>query len=206
VSSASTSATRDTLRFAFPLSGLPGPRSPECFLRSRSSPPSTRGSTAPPPFSKCPAVRTRGEQPSHVFISPSITQCPCNCSPELVAPSRDLSHRGLRPLVPPCRFCTHGRVSHVALNVPDPFSKPLDPRRGRPLVSGEPSPRDRAASLCSCPAPGCRISGVRPRFDGLGLIRADLISALRSGSDRSSLSPSPAPPQLGPAGQPALVR
>jgi hypothetical protein len=36
VSSALSSATRDTLWFALPLSGLPGPRSPERFLRSRS--------------------------------------------------------------------------------------------------------------------------------------------------------------------------
>jgi hypothetical protein len=36
VSSASLSAARDTLRCALPLSGLPGPRTPERFLRSRS--------------------------------------------------------------------------------------------------------------------------------------------------------------------------
>jgi hypothetical protein len=34
--------------------------------------PLTRGSIAPPPFSKRPEVRTRGEHPSHAFISPSI--------------------------------------------------------------------------------------------------------------------------------------
>jgi hypothetical protein len=117
---------------------MPGPRSPERFLRSRSPPPSTRGSTAPPPFSKHPEVRTRGEQPFHAFISPSIAQCPRNCSPELVAPLRDLSHRSLRPLVPPCRFCAHGHVCRVALNVPDPFPKPLEPHCGRPLISGDP--------------------------------------------------------------------
>jgi hypothetical protein len=47
VSSASLSATRDALWFALPLSDLPGPRSPERFLRSRSPPSSTRGSTTP---------------------------------------------------------------------------------------------------------------------------------------------------------------
>jgi hypothetical protein len=36
MSSASPLATRDTLRCALPLSGLPSPRSPERFLRSRS--------------------------------------------------------------------------------------------------------------------------------------------------------------------------
>jgi hypothetical protein len=170
------------------------------------------------------ARRRRPEAPPHPLRSPSILefalevsnlsmplfrqvspQCPRNCSPELVAPPRDLSHRGLYPLVPPCRFCAHGHVRRVTLNVPDPFPKPLEPHRGRPLVSGEPLPRDRAAPPRSCPVPGCWISGVRPRSEGLGLIRADLISALRSRSDHSSLSPSPMPMQLGPAGQLALV-
>jgi hypothetical protein len=58
VSSASPSATQDALWFALPRSDLPGPRPPERFLRSRSSPPLTRGSTAPPPFPKRPGVRT----------------------------------------------------------------------------------------------------------------------------------------------------
>jgi hypothetical protein len=133
-------------------------------------------------------------------------QSPRNCSPELVVLPRDFSHRGLCSLAPPCRFCTHGRVRRVALNVPDPFPKPLEPRRGCPLVSGEPSPWDRAAPPRSCPASGHWILGVRPRSNDLGLIIADLISALRSRSDRSSHSPSPAPLPLGLAGQPALVR
>jgi hypothetical protein len=76
VSSASPSATRYALWFALPLSDLPGPRSPERFLRRQSLPPLTRGSTAPPPFPKCPRVRTQGEQPSHSFISPSIAPVP----------------------------------------------------------------------------------------------------------------------------------
>jgi hypothetical protein len=38
--------------------------------------PSTRGSIAPPSFSKRPRVRTRGEHPSHAFILPSITSAP----------------------------------------------------------------------------------------------------------------------------------
>jgi hypothetical protein len=91
VSSDLSSATRDTLWFALPLSYLPGLRSPENFLRSQCPPPSTRGSTAPPSFPKRPGVCTRGEQPSHVFISPCIAQCPRNCSPEVVASPRDLS-------------------------------------------------------------------------------------------------------------------
>jgi hypothetical protein len=37
---------------------------------------STRGSIAPPLFSKHSGVRTRGEQPSHAFISPSIAPEP----------------------------------------------------------------------------------------------------------------------------------
>jgi hypothetical protein len=59
-------------------------------------------------------------------------QSPHNCSLELVAPSRDFSHHDMRSLAPPCRFCAHGRVRRVALNVPDPFLKPIEPHRGRP--------------------------------------------------------------------------
>jgi hypothetical protein len=95
--------------------------------------------------------RCRPEAPSHLRHSPSVPefalevstltmplfrqispQRPCNCSPVLAAPPRNLFHRGLRSLAPPRRFCTHGRVRRVALNVSDPFPKPLEPRRGRP--------------------------------------------------------------------------
>jgi hypothetical protein len=68
------------------------------------------------------------------------------------------------------------------------------------------SPRDRAAPPRPRPAASRWISGVCPRSDSLDFIRAGLISALRSRSDRSSLSPSPVLLPLGPAGQPALVR
>ena len=95
--------------------------------------------------------RRRPEAPSHPRRSPSIPEFalevstlpmplfrqvsslrPRNCSPELVAPSRNLSHRGLHSLAPPCRFCAHGHVRRVALNVSDPFPKPLEPRHGQP--------------------------------------------------------------------------
>jgi hypothetical protein len=76
VSSASPSATRDTLRFAFSLPGFPGPRTPKHFLRSRSPPSSTRGSTAPPPSLKRSGVRTRGEQPSRALNSAVIALLP----------------------------------------------------------------------------------------------------------------------------------
>jgi hypothetical protein len=49
-------------------------RSSSCAVGA--TPPSTRGSTAPPPFSKHPGVRTRGEHPSHVVISRSIIPAP----------------------------------------------------------------------------------------------------------------------------------
>jgi hypothetical protein len=56
---------------------------------------------------------------------------PRNCSPELAAPPRNLFHRGLRYLAPPCRFCAHGCVHRDVLNVSVLFPKPLEPRRGR---------------------------------------------------------------------------
>jgi hypothetical protein len=93
----------------------------------------------------------RPEAPSHPRCSPNVPefalevstlpmplfrqvspQRPCNCSPELAAPPRNLFHRGLRSLAPLCRFYAHSRVRHVVLNVYDPFPKPLEPRRGQP--------------------------------------------------------------------------
>jgi hypothetical protein len=94
-------------------------------------PPSTQGSTAPPPFSKRPGVRTRGEHPSHAVISPSIIPAPA----QLLA---GVSCATAKPFLPqsafsgaPCRFCAHGRVRRVALNMSDRFPKPPEPRRGR---------------------------------------------------------------------------
>jgi hypothetical protein len=58
VSSALPSATRDTLWFALPLSGLPGPRSPKRFLRSRVP------ATVDPKLHRTPAV-LQASQSSH---------------------------------------------------------------------------------------------------------------------------------------------
>jgi hypothetical protein len=46
-------------------------------------------------------------------------------------PPRNLFHRGMRSLAPPCRFCAHGCVRRDVLNVSGPFPKPQEPRRGR---------------------------------------------------------------------------
>jgi hypothetical protein len=97
----------------------------------------------------------------------------------------------------PRRRDAHGCVHHVALNMPNHFPKTLDPRRGCSPRLREPSPRDRAAPPRSCPATGCWILGVHPRFGGLDLIRADMISALRSRSGRSPLSPPTRAPAAG---------
>jgi hypothetical protein len=71
-----------------------------------------------------------------------------------------------------------------------------------PLISGETSPRGRAAPPHPSPV-ACRwISGVRPRSSGLDLIRPNLILTAQSRSNRSPLSPSPAPLLLGTAYQP----
>jgi hypothetical protein len=116
--------------------------------------------------------RRRPEAPSHPCRSPSVPefalemstllmplfrqvspQRPRTCSPELAVAPWNLSHHGLHSLTPPCRFCAHGHVRCVALNVSDPFPKPLERHRGRPLVFGEPSPWDRAAPPRSGLAP-----------------------------------------------------
>jgi hypothetical protein len=94
-------------------------------------PPSTRGSTVAPPFSKRPGVRTRGEQPSHALNSPNIAPEPTQFLARVSCAAVELFHRGLRSLAPPCRFCAHGRVRRDTLNVSGPFPKPPEPRRGR---------------------------------------------------------------------------
>jgi hypothetical protein len=59
-----------------PLSGLPGPRSPERFLCSWSPVAVDPTLHRTLPFSKHPGVRTRGGHPSHAHISPSIALAP----------------------------------------------------------------------------------------------------------------------------------
>jgi hypothetical protein len=92
----------------------------------------------------------RPEAPPHPHHSPSVLefalevsnlpmplihqvqhQSPRNCSPELSAPPRNLFHRGLHSLAPPCWFCVHGCVRRDVLNVFGPFPKPPEPRRGQ---------------------------------------------------------------------------
>jgi hypothetical protein len=129
--------------------------------------PSTRGSIAPcrsPSVSEFALEVSTLSMPLFRQVSP---QNPHNCSSELVAPPQDFSHRGLRSLVPPCRLCAHGCVRRVALNVPHPFPTLLEPHRGCPLVSSEPSLWDRAAPPRLCRAPGRWILNVRPRSGGL---------------------------------------
>jgi hypothetical protein len=92
----------------------------------------------------------RPEPPPHPHHSPSVPEFalevsilpmplfrqvsslrPRNCSSELVAPPQNLFYRGLRSLAPQCRFCAHGRVRRVALNVSDPSPKPQEPHHSR---------------------------------------------------------------------------
>jgi hypothetical protein len=206
VSSASPSATRDTLRFAFSIPGLPGPRSPEHFLRSRSPPPSTQGSPHPHRPLSAPEFALEARNLPVPLIRPLLPFGPCNSSPELIRIVVSPPRRVTRSLVLLCQRGAHGRVRQIALSAlelytPNPYSLAVVV----PLVSGEPSPRDRAALPHPRPTASRWISGVHPRSGGLDLIRVDLISALRSRSDCSPLSPSPVPLPLGPAGQPALV-
>jgi hypothetical protein len=176
VSSASPSATRDTLWFALPLSGFPGPRTPEHFLRSRSPPPSTQGSTTPPPFPKHPEVRSRGEQPSHAFISLSIVPVPAQFLAGVDPRRRSPPRRVLHPLVPSCQFCAHGRVRQIALSTLELFPKPLEPR----YVQSSRLRRDFTAGL----------SGARARPPAVGSGAPSEIGRFRINQKRSNLSPS----------------
>jgi hypothetical protein len=136
------------------------------------------------------------------LISSLLSLCLRNSSSELirtaVSPPRCVPHSpvALR------RRGTHGRVRHVALNTLTLSLSPWSPIVDVPLVFGETSPWGRATPPRPCPAISCWIPSVCPRSGGLDLIRVDLISALRSRSGRSPLSPSPVPLSLGPACQP----
>jgi hypothetical protein len=129
-------------------------------------------------------------------------QCPHNSSSELIRAAVSPPRRVLRPPKLPRQRGTHGRVRHVALNALELFPKPLEPSRGRPPRLQ----RDLTVRPSGATAPASDQQpldlGRRPRSVGLDLTRADLISALRSRSDCSPLSPSPTPLPLGPAGQP----
>jgi hypothetical protein len=115
-----------------------------------------------------------------------------------VSPPRRVPHSQV-----PLRRCdAHGWVRHVAVNVPEPFPKPLKPFMVVPVVSGEIPSRGRAAPPHPRPIAGRWISGVRPRSGGLDLIRTDLISTVRCRSSSSAPLPSPAPLLMGPACQP----
>jgi hypothetical protein len=161
VSSALPSATRDTLWFALPLFSLPGLRSPERFLRNRSPTAVDPRLHHPPLFSKRPKVHTRGEHPSHAFISPSIAPKPAqlltgvSCAATGLFPPRSVFSGKDRTVV----FCTHSRVRRVTLNKPDPFPKPLEPRRGRP-------PRLRRALAVGPNGATALMSGPRPLDPG----------------------------------------
>jgi hypothetical protein len=100
--------------------------------------PSTRGSTTPLPSSTRSGVHTRGEHLPTPLIRLLLPFCPRDCSPELIRAAVSPSRRMQRPLVLPRQRDTHGRVRQTALNAPELFPKPLEPRRGQ-------SPRLRRA-------------------------------------------------------------
>jgi hypothetical protein len=114
---------------------------PPCCARSTftgavlaQSEPRHRRPKAPPRPRRSPGVSEFALEVSNLPM-PLIHQVPHlsprNCSPELVAPLRNLFHRGLRSLAPPCWFRAHGCVRRDVLNVSGPIPKPPEPRRGR---------------------------------------------------------------------------
>jgi hypothetical protein len=130
------------LRLAVSYSGHPSVCPlPPCCARSMltgadltQSKPHRRRLEAPPHPHRSPSVPEFALEVSNLLM-PLIHQVPHqsrrNNSPKLAAPPRNLFHRGLRSLAPPCRFCAHCCVRCDALNVSGPFPKPPDPRRGR---------------------------------------------------------------------------
>jgi hypothetical protein len=104
-------------------------RSSSCTVGA--PPLSTRGSTAP---RRSPSVSKFALEVSNLpmpLICQLSHQSPRNCSLELATSPRNLFHRSLRSLAPPCQFCAHGCVRRDVLNVSCPFPKPPEPRRGR---------------------------------------------------------------------------
>jgi hypothetical protein len=73
-----------------------------------------------------------------------------DCSPELPHATVSPPCHVQRPLVLP-RLCdAHDRVRQTALNTPELVPNPLEPAVASTLISGEPSPWDRAAPPCLC--------------------------------------------------------
>jgi hypothetical protein len=155
VSFALSSATQDTLWFALPLSGLPDPRSPEHFLRSRSTVAVDPRLHRTLSFSKRLRVRTRGEHPFHAFISPSIAPEPAqlligvSCAAAGLFPPRSAFSGAPVPVMRPwlCSPCRPERAS------PFPYapraSSWLPPRLQRALAVGP----SGATALMSGPRP-----------------------------------------------------
>jgi hypothetical protein len=134
VSFALPSATWDTLRCALSIPAAPGPRSPECFLRSRSPPPSPHRPVEPLRLRRCfamPALLLEVSNLPVPLIWLSLLYSSSNCSPEQSSAAVIPLRRGLRSLVPPRRREGHGRVRQTPLIAPGPVLEPLEPRRGR---------------------------------------------------------------------------
>jgi hypothetical protein len=114
---------------------------PPCYARSTltgavlsQSEPRLRRPKAPPHPHRSPSVPEFALEVSNLpmpLIRQVSPQRPHNFSLELAAPPRNLFHRGMHSLAPPCWFSAHGRVHHDALNVSGLLPKPPEPRRGR---------------------------------------------------------------------------
>jgi hypothetical protein len=100
VSSASSSATWDTPRFALFIFVLPSPRSPEHFLRSRSPPPSTQDFSASLPFSRRSEFTIVASNLPMPLIRLLLSLCLRNSSPELIYAAVSPPRRVPRSLVP----------------------------------------------------------------------------------------------------------
>jgi hypothetical protein len=151
-------------------------RSVSCAARARrrrpEAPPHPRRSLSVPEFG---LEVSNLPMPLFRQVSP---QCPSNSSPELIRAAVSPLCRVLRPLVPPCRFCAHGRVPQIALSALELFPKPLEPCLGQ-------SPRLRRDFATGSSGSTTPASGHQP----LDLGRPSEIGRFRLNQSRPNLSP-----------------
>jgi hypothetical protein len=138
VSSASSSATRDTPWFThFPFVSL-GPCSPAFFAPQQLC---RRRPKTPPCLSRRSRVPKSSLEVTNLTHPYFLLVCPRLCAitrRSRVAPLPSRLAMNCHPPAPLCRCCSHGRVHHTSPNLPKPFPAPRVPRAPAPSSLADP--------------------------------------------------------------------